>query len=148
LDCTLALNDRDIDRVAAWSLENPRNCQRLLTTSSNADLPRHTESDQTRRIRTAIYGVTRMLEKTDMPPRQCARLEELGSSLERCPMRDVKSDWKRWSHAERVSAVALVAAFIICGSSIFSVLAGGSGATQGTTTVVKSSTPGFHGIRH
>jgi hypothetical protein len=89
-----------------------------------------------------------MLEKTDMPPRQCARLEELGSSLERYPMRDVKSDWKRWSRAERVSAVALVAAFIICGSSIFSVLAGGSGATQGTNTVVKSSTAGSHGIRH
>jgi hypothetical protein len=104
------------------------------------------ESDQTRRTGTAIYGVTRMLEKTDMPPKQWVRLEEPDASLERYPMRDVKSDWKRWSRAERVGAVALVAAFIICGSSIFSLLAGGSGATQGSTTVVKSSTPGSHGI--
>jgi hypothetical protein len=33
-------------------------------------------------------------------------------------MRDLRSDWKRWGRAERVSAVALIAAFIICGSSI------------------------------
>jgi hypothetical protein len=34
-------------------------------------------------------------------------------------MRDIKSDWKRWSFAERVSAVALIVAFIfIYGSSI------------------------------
>ena len=43
----------------------------------------------------------RVPEETDMQPRQCARLEELGSRLERYSMRDVKSDWKRWSRAER-----------------------------------------------
>jgi hypothetical protein len=42
-------------------------------------------------------------------------------------MHDLKSDWKRWSCAERVSAVALVAAFIICGLSIVGVRTGGAG---------------------
>jgi len=40
-------------------------------------------------------------------------------------MRDVKSDWKRWSAAERVGGVALVGSLIIiCGSSIVSALTG------------------------
>jgi len=38
--------------------------------------------------------------------------------VEKYPMGDLRSDWRRWSRAERVSAVALIAAFIICGSSI------------------------------
>jgi hypothetical protein len=38
-------------------------------------------------------------------------------------MRDMKSDWKRWSAAERVGAVALIASLIIiCGSSVVGAL--------------------------
>jgi hypothetical protein len=44
-------------------------------------------------------------------------------------MRDLRSDWKRWSRAERVSAVALIAAFIIRGSSIVGVPPSPKGAT-------------------
>jgi hypothetical protein len=40
---------------------------------------------------------------------------------ERHPMRDIKSDWKRWSFAERVSAVALIVGFIY-GSAIAAAL--------------------------
>jgi hypothetical protein len=44
---------------------------------------------------------------------------------ERHPMRDVKSDWKRWSFAERVSAVALIVAFVfIYASAIAGALTG------------------------
>jgi len=40
-------------------------------------------------------------------------------------MRDVRSDWKRWSAAERAGAVALIASLIvICGSSIVGALTG------------------------
>jgi hypothetical protein len=50
-------------------------------------------------------------------------LERADAIVERHPMRDMKSDWKRWSPAERVSAVALVATFIIIyGSSIVGAL--------------------------
>jgi len=70
--------------------------------------------------------------------------------VERYPMRDLKSDWKRWSHAERVSAIGLVAAFIVCGSSIVGGLTGGSGGgpafPPGTTFVDRSSTLGSHSI--
>jgi len=41
-------------------------------------------------------------------------------------MRDMKSDWKRWSRAKRIGAFAIVAVFIVFGSSVFGVLAGGS----------------------
>jgi len=41
-------------------------------------------------------------------------------------MRDMKSDWKRWSRAERIGAVGTVATFIICGSLVFGALAGSS----------------------
>jgi hypothetical protein len=61
-------------------------------------------------------------------------------------MRDLRSDWKRWSHAERMSAAALVVAFIICGSSVVGVLTGGPGARpvflHGTNTVEGSGTHG------
>jgi hypothetical protein len=41
------------------------------------------------------------------------------------PIHDMKSDWKRWNRAERVSAIALVATFIIIyGSSIVGMLSG------------------------
>ena len=70
--------------------------------------------------------------------------------VERYPMHDLKFDWKRWSRAERVSAVALVAAFIICGSSIVGALTGGSGGRPaflpGTTSAERSSTHGSHSI--
>ena len=43
-------------------------------------------------------------------------------------MRDLTSDWKRWSRAERVSAIAIVvAAVIVCGSSIVGALTGRAG---------------------
>jgi hypothetical protein len=65
-------------------------------------------------------------------------------------MRDVKSDWNRWSHAERVSAVALVAAFIICGSSVVGMLIGDSKARpvllHGAATVERNSTHGSPGM--
>jgi hypothetical protein len=60
-------------------------------------------------------------------------------------MRDLKSDWKRWSCAERVSAIAIVAAFIVCGSSIVGGLTGGSGggpAFLPGTSAERSSTHG------
>jgi len=64
--------------------------------------------------------------------------------LKRYPIDDLKSDWKRWSRAERVSAVAIVAAFIVCGSSIVGALTGGSGGRPallpGTTFAERSST--------
>jgi hypothetical protein len=53
-------------------------------------------------------------------------------------MHDLKSDWKRWSHAERVSAIAIVAAFIACGSSIVGGLAGGAG---GRSVFLLAATP-------
>jgi len=68
---------------------------------------------------------------------------------ERYPMHDLKSDWKRWSRAERVSAVALVVAFIICGSSIVGVLTEGSGggpAFLPGTSAERSSNHGSHSI--
>src|ERR1700732_1231762 len=50
---------------------------------------------------------------------------------ELCPMSDLKSDWKRWSRAERVSAIAIVAAAVIaCGSATIGGLTGGSGGRQ------------------
>jgi hypothetical protein len=40
-------------------------------------------------------------------------------------MRDLSSDWKRWSRAERISAVALAAAMILVpGSSVIQALIG------------------------
>jgi hypothetical protein len=40
-------------------------------------------------------------------------------------MRDLKSDWKRWSGAERVGAVALLAALVLVpGSSVVQALIG------------------------
>jgi hypothetical protein len=67
-------------------------------------------------------------------------------------MRDIKSDWNRWSRAERISAVALVAAFIICGSSIVGVLTGNSSGAKpvfllGAASLERNSTHGSHGIR-
>ncbi len=67
----------------------------------------------------------------------------------RYPMRDLKSDWKRWSRAERVSAIAIVAAFIVCGSSIVGGLTGGSGdgpAFLPGTSAERSSTHGSHSL--
>jgi hypothetical protein len=41
------------------------------------------------------------------------------------PIRDLKADWKRWSRAERISAVAIVAAVIFAyGLSLVETLAG------------------------
>jgi|SRR6266851_1989855 len=69
--------------------------------------------------------------------------------VERYPMRDLKSDWKRWSRAERVSAIAIVAVFFVCGSSIVGGLTGGSGGGPGFlpgTSAERSSTHGSHSI--
>jgi hypothetical protein len=37
-------------------------------------------------------------------------------------MQDFKSDWTRWSAAERLGAVALVVSFVLSGSSIIHIL--------------------------
>jgi hypothetical protein len=39
-------------------------------------------------------------------------------------MRDIKSDWKRWSRAERVGAIAIIATLLVSGSSLVQALAG------------------------
>jgi hypothetical protein len=39
-------------------------------------------------------------------------------------MRDIKSDWRRWSRAERIGALALIATLVASGSSLVQVLAG------------------------
>jgi hypothetical protein len=45
--------------------------------------------------------------------------------IRRCRMRDMKSDWKRWSPAERAGAVTIMTIyFIVCGSSIVGALVG------------------------
>jgi hypothetical protein len=66
-------------------------------------------------------------------------------------MRDMKSDWKRWTRAERIGAVAMVAAFIVCGSSVAGVLAGGSAHKivflQATTGIERSMLHGSDDMR-
>jgi hypothetical protein len=63
-------------------------------------------------------------------------------------MCDLKSDWKRWSHAEQVSAIAIVAAaVIVCGSSTIGGLTVGSGGLLAGTSAERSSADGsnsFH----
>jgi hypothetical protein len=77
-------------------------------------------------------------------------MTSFGCANRRSPMRDLRSDWKRWSHAERVSAIALVATFI-CGSLIFGLLTGGSPGRRvsllATTPIEWSGTHVSHGMR-
>lgn len=59
------------------------------------------------------------------------------------PMRDMKSDWKRWSRTERISAMTFViVAFAVSSASIFGELAGQSASKavfpQGNTAVEES----------
>jgi hypothetical protein len=65
--------------------------------------------------------------------------------FERYRMRDLKSDWKRWSRAERIGAIVIVAAFIVCGSSIVGNLTGGSGGRPGFLPGTSAEWSGTHG---
>jgi hypothetical protein len=64
-------------------------------------------------------------------------------------MHDWKSDWKRWSCPERISAVAIVAAaFIVCGSPIVGVLTGGRPVfLLAATPIERSGTHESHVMR-
>jgi hypothetical protein len=64
-------------------------------------------------------------------------------SKRRLPMRDMKSDWKRWGRTERISAVTfVVVAFAVSSASIFGELEVESASKavllQGNTAVEKS----------
>lgn len=48
-----------------------------------------------------------------------------GHGVLAAPMRDIKSDWKRWSQGERIGAIAIIATFtIIYGLTLVEALAG------------------------
>lgn len=68
-------------------------------------------------------------------------------------MHDLRSDWKRWSRTERISAVTfvVVVAFLICGSSVFGALTGAWASKavrlQGAAAVGTSGTLDYDGTR-
>ena len=67
-------------------------------------------------------------------------------------MRDVKSDWKRWSRTERISAMTfVVVVLIVYGSSVFGELAGvwafKTVFLQEFTVVERSATHGSDGTQ-
>lgn len=67
-------------------------------------------------------------------------------------MHDMKSDWKRWSRTERISATTFVlVALAICGSSVFGELAGvwqpETAFPHGASAVERSTTHGTDGPR-
>jgi hypothetical protein len=45
-------------------------------------------------------------------------------------MRDIKSDWKRWSRAERIFAIVIVALYAIAAPSLLAWAATGSAANS------------------